>query len=53
MKPVRSFLNDSIYRISVVMSSPSRFAPQVTSSFTDLLYLKRENKRLQEELEKL
>ena len=51
MKPVRSFLNDSIYRISVVMSSPSRFAPQVTSSFTDLLYLKRENKRLQEELE--
>ena len=36
MKPIRSIINDGIYRVSLVASSPSRFVPQVTGSITDL-----------------
>jgi len=51
MKPIRSGINDSIYRISLVASSPSRFFPQVTGGITNLLTLKKENKRLKKEIE--
>ena len=43
MKPIRSGINDGIYRISLVASSPSRFFPQATSGITNLLILKKEN----------
>ena len=51
MKPIRSGINDSIYRISLVASSPSRFFPQVTGWITNLLTLKKENERLKKEIE--
>ena len=51
MKPVRSIINDGIYRVSLVASSPSRFVPQVTGSITNLLNIKSENERLKKALE--
>jgi len=51
MKPVRSIINDGIYRVSLVASSPSKFFPQVTGSVTNLFKIKKENERLKKELE--
>jgi len=51
MKPIRSIINDGIYRVSLVASSPSRFLPQVTGSVTNLFNIKSENERLKQELE--
>ena len=51
MKPVRSFINDGIYRVSLVASSPSRFLPQATEGFTNLFDIKDENERLKKEIE--
>ena len=48
MKPVRSIINDGIYRISIVASSPTRFVPQATGSITNLfkIYLSLERKKI-------
>ena len=51
MKPIRAVINDGVYRVSLVASSPSRFIPQVTNSFTDLINIKNENKKLKNEIE--
>ncbi len=51
MKPVRAIVNDAIYRVSLVASSPSRFLPSATEGVTDLFKIKSENARLKEELE--
>ena len=51
MKPIRSIINDGIYRASLVASSPSKFIPQATSGFTSLLNIKKENERLKQELQ--
>ena len=51
MKPIRSIINDGIYRASLVASSPSRFIHQVTGSVTNLFNIKSENERLKQELE--
>ena len=51
MKPIRSIINDGIYRVSLVASSPSRFVPQATGSITDLFNLKNENEKLKKALE--
>ena len=51
MKPIRSIINDGIYRVSLVASSPSRFLPSVTEGVTNLFKIKSENARLKEELE--
>ena len=51
MKPVRSIINDGIYRASLVASSPSRFIPQATGSVTSLFNLKSENEKLKRALE--
>ena len=51
MKPIRSIINDGIYRISLVASSPSRFIPQATGSVTNLFNIKSENERLKKALE--
>ncbi len=51
MKPIRAIINDAIYRVSLVASSPSRFIPQATGSFTNLFNIKEENERLKKELE--
>ena len=51
MKPIRSIVNDGIYRVSLVASSPSRFIPKVTGSITDLFNIKSENEKLKKALE--
>ena len=51
IKPLRSILNDGIYRVSIVASTPSRFFPNISDKFFNLINLKNENKRLISELE--
>ena len=51
MKPIRSIINDGIYRVSLVASSPSRFIPQATGSVTNLFNIKSENEKLKKALE--
>jgi rod shape-determining protein MreC len=51
MKPIRSIINDGIYRFSLVTSSPSRFIPQATGSVTNLFNIKSENEKLKKALE--
>ena len=51
MKPIRSIVNDGIYRVSLVASSPSRFVPQATGGVTNLFNIKKENERLKQELQ--
>ena len=51
MKPVRSLINDGIYRVTLVASSPSKFIPKATGSVTNLFNIKNENERLKQELE--
>ena len=51
MKPLRSIVNDGIYRVSLVASSPSRFIPKATGSITSLFNIKSENEKLKKALE--
>ncbi len=51
MKPIRSIINDGVYRVSLVASSPSRFLPHATDGVTNLFSIKSENERLKKELE--
>ena len=51
MKPVRSLINDGIYRVTLVASSPSKFIPKAKGSVTNLFNIKNENERLKQELE--
>ena len=51
MKPIRSIINDGIYRVSLVASSPSRFLPEAAEGVTGLFSIKSENERLKKELE--
>ncbi len=51
MKSVRSFINDGVYRVSMVASAPTRFIPNFSYTISDLFKLKNENKRLREEIE--
>ncbi len=51
IKPVRSIINDGIYRVSLVASSPTRFIPQATGSVTNLFNIKKENEKLKQELQ--
>ena len=41
MKPIRSIINDGIYRVSLVASSPTRFIPQATGGVTNLFNIKK------------
>ena len=51
MKPIRSIINDGIYRVSLVATSPSKFLPHATSGITNLINIKKENEKLKKELE--
>ena len=51
MKPIRSIINDGIYRVSLVASSPSRFVPHVTGGVTNLFNIKSENEKLKKAIE--
>ena len=51
MKPIRSIINDGIYRVSLVASSPSRFVPHATGGVTNLFNIRKENEKLKQELQ--
>ncbi len=51
MKPIRSIINDGIYRVSLVASSPSRFVPEFTGGIVNLFNIKSENEKLKQALE--
>ena len=51
MKPIRSSINDGIYRISMVISAPTRIAPSLSSSILETLKIRKENIKLRNELE--
>ena len=44
MKPVRSVINDGIYRTSLVASAPTRFFPKLTGSVSNLFNIKKKMK---------
>ncbi len=45
-KPVRGFLNDIVYRVSFLASTPTRFFPQVSEDISSYLNVRDENKKL-------
>jgi rod shape-determining protein MreC len=51
IKPIRSFINDAVYRVSMVSSFPSKFFPNLTYDLLGLFKIKDENKKLRKELE--
>ncbi len=51
IKPIRSTINDGIYRISLVASLPGRIFPKLTNDVQSFIDLKGENERLKFELE--
>jgi rod shape-determining protein MreC len=51
MKSARSIINDGIYRVSLVASTPSRFFPNMSHSISNLINTKNENKELKKEIE--
>ena len=51
IKPMRSFINDGIYRASMVASAPSRILPNISGGILNLFDIKDENTRLKNELE--
>ena len=56
LKPVkifRSLLNDGVYRISVISSSPIKFSGTVKDFFITHIFVYKENRKLKTELEEL
>ena len=51
-KPVRGFLNDVVYRITFLASTPTRFFPQASKDLSSYFNVKAENERLKAEIEK-
>ena len=50
--PVRGFLNDVVYRISYLSSTPTRFFPKATSNISSFFNIREENIKLKETIEK-
>ena len=50
--PVRGFLNDVVYRITFLASTPTRFFPQVSKDLSKYFNVKAENEKLKAEIEK-
>ena len=51
IKPVRAFINDGVYRASVVASTPTKYIPRLFGNISELFKTKKENSRLRNELE--
>ena len=51
-KPVRGFINDVVYRVTFIASTPTRFLPQAGKDLTNYLNVKKENEKLRAEIEK-
>ena len=52
MKTTRSFINDLVYRVTYLASTPTRFFPQVNEDLSNFFNVKAENERLKAEIEK-
>ena len=52
-KPIRGFINDVVYRVTFLASTPTRFFPQVSKDLSSYFNLKKENEKLRLEIEKL
>ena len=52
-KPIRGFINDIVYRVTFLASTPTRFFPQVSKDLSSYFNLKKENEKLKLEIEKL
>ena len=53
IKPLRSIINDGVYRVSLVASAPTRFFPSLSNNISELINLKEENIKLKQEIENL
>ena len=51
-QPVRSLINDVVYRVTFLASAPTRFIPEASKDISSFLNVREENKRLKIELEK-
>jgi len=51
-KPIRGFINDVVYRITFLVSTPTRFVPQFTKDLSKYFNLVEENEKLKAEIEK-
>ena len=51
-KPVRGFINDVVYRVTFLASTPTRFFPQVSKDLSNYFNVIEENERLRTEVEK-
>ncbi len=51
-KPIRGFINDVVYRVTFLASTPTRFVPQVSKDISSYFNVRKENKKLKEEIEK-
>ena len=51
-KPIRGFLNDVVYRITFLASTPSRFVPAVGKDISSFFNVRKENEKLKAEIEK-
>ena len=51
IKTARSFINDVVFRISFIVSSPSRVLPNISRDITSHLNLKKENEKLKQVIE--
>ena len=52
IKTARGIINDVVFRVSYISSSPSRLIPNLSKSFKSHFYLKKENENLQQVIEK-
>ena len=51
-KPVRGFINDVVYRVTFLASTPTRFFPQVSIELSNYFNVIEENAKLRAEIEK-
>ena len=51
-KPIRGFINDVVYRVTFLASTPTRFVPQASKNISSYFNVRKENKKLKEEIEK-
>jgi len=51
IKTARSFINDVVFRMSFIASSPSRILPKISKNFTNHFNLKKDNEKLKQVIE--
>ena len=51
MKPIRSSINDGVYRFTLMVSLPNKIFPTASTKIKNLLILKKENIKLKSQLE--